>query len=292
MPRPGPTGGTIALQWTAPGNDGGSGTIINGTYKIQYATFTSVTFSTASAQVSFSTSNVNPGDTQYYTLAGLTGNVTYYIRLWTADQNGNWSGLSNGATSWALVYPPTMLLPASSAWINTSSPTFAWSVSNNTSTQNIFDLGTSALFSSILQSNTTTALVFQSTVALANNTTYDWRMRAIDNSGLFSPLWSTFTFTTDLTSPSASGFQSYNTLGSTITETQSNNLLSGVTAQITIQDTLSGLTTSPFELVVTNNTQALWHFDENVGSIALENSGRNFTVTFVNNTGMDERKDR
>ncbi|MFH2070021.1 MAG: lamin tail domain-containing protein, partial [Elusimicrobiota bacterium] len=100
----GATGGEVRLSWTSPGDDGMSGNLPSGgQYKIQHSTWTGVTWSYNSAQVTISTSNVAPGAKQTYVIGGLTSGATYYFRLWTADEVPNWSGISNGATTYAQV---------------------------------------------------------------------------------------------------------------------------------------------------------------------------------------------
>ena len=277
----GSVGDSILLTWTAPGDNGGSGVITAGTYDIQYASYTSVVFSTANAQVGISTSNVTPGTSQSYTLTGLTGNVTYYLRLWTVDEVANVSGISNGATNYAEVYAPTAVTPSNGGWVNTSSPTFTWSEQNTTSTLNTFDLSGASNFASIMQSSSTVNLTFQSTVTLTDATTYDWRLRSIGLDGEYSPNWSTYTFTTDFDSPTASGFQSYNAVGSTVTEAQYNNLQSGVTAQMTVRDVLSGLAAVPLASTLTQGLIAYWPFDEtaqNASPADVSGSGHNGTA--------------
>ncbi|KKW28261.1 MAG: UDP-glucuronate decarboxylase, partial [Candidatus Uhrbacteria bacterium GW2011_GWD2_52_7] len=97
----------IKLSWTAPGDDGSIGVLNNSTFTIQYATYTTVAWSTSSAQVEISTSGVAPGTSQYYTLDGLSANTSYYFRLWTKDSSANYSPLSNGATAATLTNPVT-----------------------------------------------------------------------------------------------------------------------------------------------------------------------------------------
>ncbi|HAM36075.1 MAG TPA: hypothetical protein DCP85_09155 [Elusimicrobia bacterium] len=97
--------GTIALTWTAPGDDDNSGLILLGEYRIQYASFTPVAYSTGFAQVAIATGMVEPGGGQARELTGLSPGATYYIRLWTRDDSGNWSSLSNGATTQATAQP-------------------------------------------------------------------------------------------------------------------------------------------------------------------------------------------
>ncbi|MBI4349699.1 MAG: hypothetical protein HY553_22880 [Elusimicrobia bacterium] len=90
--------GRIDLEWSAPGNDGNSGVILSGIFKVMYATYTAVEFSTSAAQVTISTSLVAPGSRHGHTITGLVGGTTYFLRAWTADTAGNWSALSNGTT--------------------------------------------------------------------------------------------------------------------------------------------------------------------------------------------------
>jgi len=93
--------GTIQLSWTAPGDDGGSGLLLLGEYRVNYSTDPAASFSTAAAQVVLATASVRPGDAQSLSVSGLVPNATYYLRAFLADEAGNWSPLSNGATAMA-----------------------------------------------------------------------------------------------------------------------------------------------------------------------------------------------
>ena len=115
---------TISLQWTAPGDDGYIGQLEPGSkYAIQRSTWwQGIVWSTYSVDtIIISTSGVNPGDWQYYTLTGLDEATTYYIRIWTSDELGNWSEMSNLTTGWApdiilgVDFLPT-LTEATSTW--------------------------------------------------------------------------------------------------------------------------------------------------------------------------------
>ncbi|MFH2070296.1 MAG: fibronectin type III domain-containing protein [Elusimicrobiota bacterium] len=100
--------GSINLTWTSPGDDAMVGNLPSGSqYKIQYSTWTGVTWSYNSAQVTISTSNVAPGANQVWIVGGLTSGATYYFRLWTADEVPNWSAISNSATSCAFDLAPS-----------------------------------------------------------------------------------------------------------------------------------------------------------------------------------------
>lgn len=103
--------GSIKLTWSSPGDNGWNDQLNDAVYKIQYSTWTNwqnIVWSTANAQIEISTTNVSPGQLQTYTIYDLTAGVTYYFRMWTRDAVGNWSGMSNGATSvaWVDNIPP------------------------------------------------------------------------------------------------------------------------------------------------------------------------------------------
>ncbi|MFH1282613.1 MAG: FG-GAP-like repeat-containing protein [bacterium] len=97
--------GEIDLHWSSPGNDGTIG-LLTGEYRIQYSTDTGVVWSTTTAQVTISTSNVIPLSQQNYAISGLDFGATYYFRLWTQNELSTWSFVSNGATNWAQVNQP------------------------------------------------------------------------------------------------------------------------------------------------------------------------------------------
>ncbi|MEW6411002.1 MAG: fibronectin type III domain-containing protein [Candidatus Zixiibacteriota bacterium] len=89
------------LSWTAPGDDGNTGTAT--TYDIRYSTstITDETWSAAS-QVANEPAPKIAGTTETLTVSGLQENTTYYFALKTADEVPNWSGLSNVATTTTL----------------------------------------------------------------------------------------------------------------------------------------------------------------------------------------------
>jgi len=108
--QPGSNSGEIRLSWLAPGDDGYTGTLPSGSqYKIQYSTASDGTgggksgWSYNNAQITISTSSVSVGTLVGYVITGLTGGVTYYIKIWTADEVPNWSDMSNTATTWAQI---------------------------------------------------------------------------------------------------------------------------------------------------------------------------------------------
>ncbi|MFH1367619.1 MAG: LamG-like jellyroll fold domain-containing protein [Elusimicrobiota bacterium] len=97
------TENSLTLSWASPGDDGGLGTLPSGAlFNIQYSTFASVEWSTASAQVSVSAAGTGAGSTATRKVSDLAKDTTYYFRAWTCDERINWSGLSNIATDYTL----------------------------------------------------------------------------------------------------------------------------------------------------------------------------------------------
>ena len=91
--------GRLLAGWTATGDDGNAGTLGQGWFAINYSTFPEAAFSTAAAQVLISTAGVAPGAAQRHLISGLLPGVTYYLKVWAADEAGLWSGPSPVATS-------------------------------------------------------------------------------------------------------------------------------------------------------------------------------------------------
>ena len=121
-------GGEIQLSWTSPGDDVSAGDISSGSFKVQYLTNSTGTFSIAAAQLTVS-SDMAAGSTQTYVVSGLSPGVVYYRSLWVRDETGaNWSTLSNKTTAWAQI-PPIPVAPVSflGEAISSSSIRWTWS---------------------------------------------------------------------------------------------------------------------------------------------------------------------
>ncbi len=88
------TSTSVTLSWTAPGDDGNSGTAT--TYDIRYstATITAANFATAT-QVANEPAPKVAGSAETFVVTGLGSGTTYYFAMKTADEVPNWSGLSN-----------------------------------------------------------------------------------------------------------------------------------------------------------------------------------------------------
>ena len=90
----GTTGSTIALRWTAPGNNGSTGTAAS--YDIRYSTSPITTTNWGSAtQVTGEPAPAVAGTQQVYTVTGLAGSMTYYVAMRATDGAGNVAALSN-----------------------------------------------------------------------------------------------------------------------------------------------------------------------------------------------------
>ncbi|MCQ6557463.1 fibronectin type III domain-containing protein [Paenibacillus mendelii] len=89
------TSGTVALTWTAPGNDGNAGTAA--AYDIRYSNspITSANWASAMQAVGEPAPAVG-GNSQSFTVSGLSPGTDYYFAVKTSDAAGNVSGLSNG----------------------------------------------------------------------------------------------------------------------------------------------------------------------------------------------------
>ncbi|MCP3938250.1 MAG: hypothetical protein GY708_23120, partial [Actinomycetia bacterium] len=88
------TSSTIDLSWTAPGDDGSSGTAT--TYDIRYSTSAITAGNWASAtQVTGEPGPSVAGTGESHTVTGLAQNTTYYFAIKTADEVPNTSALSN-----------------------------------------------------------------------------------------------------------------------------------------------------------------------------------------------------
>lgn len=92
----GVTGTSLSLRWTAPGDDGTTGTATS--YDIRYSTspITNGNWNSATT-VTGEPAPAAAGSQQTFTITGLAGSQTYYVAMKTTDDAGNVSTLSNVA---------------------------------------------------------------------------------------------------------------------------------------------------------------------------------------------------
>lgn len=97
----GTTGTSMTVRWTAPGDDGTTGTATS--YDVRYSTSAITSANWGSAlQATGEPTPTAAGTTQSFTISGLSGSRTYYVAIKTTDDVGNVSVLSNvvnGTTS-------------------------------------------------------------------------------------------------------------------------------------------------------------------------------------------------
>jgi len=100
------TGNAITVRWTAPGDDGTTGTA--SIYDIRYSTSTITTANWGSAtQATGEPVPAVAGTQQTHTISGLAGSQTYYVAIRTTDDRGNVSVISNVVNATTLdVVPP------------------------------------------------------------------------------------------------------------------------------------------------------------------------------------------
>ncbi len=107
--------GVLTVAWTSVGGDGLLGALNAGSaFRLFLSTDPVLPPAAApsSAQVVISTAGVNPGDAQTAVLGGLVASATYFVVLWTVDEHGNVSSLSNVATGQAAAYPKSQIAGA------------------------------------------------------------------------------------------------------------------------------------------------------------------------------------
>ncbi|MBI2384861.1 MAG: right-handed parallel beta-helix repeat-containing protein, partial [Elusimicrobia bacterium] len=179
---------TLLLSWPAPGDDGDTGTLLAGSsFYIQHATYSAVAFSTTAAQISLSTAGVFPGALQQYLLAGLSGNTTHYLRVWTADPAGNFSTLSNGATT-ATLAPAVSAARVHAVFVSSVTanwgplPDAAVQGSSNSALGYVLEASTAADFSGVVRSSQTfgVSLSTLSVLSLPGGATYYFRVGSLN----------------------------------------------------------------------------------------------------------------
>ncbi len=102
--------GEVVLAWMAPGDDGTIGQADH--YEIFYTTdsnFDWIFFQNANLWKSNRPAGGASGFREQETVTGLDIGKEYYFRLRAVDNAGNWSELSNSATSYAVSVPPAKI---------------------------------------------------------------------------------------------------------------------------------------------------------------------------------------
>lgn len=102
------TYGAVNITWDVTGDDGSTGDLTTGYFRIAYSSSAAeaALFSSATYTAQLSTSAA-AGSEQYYPLSGLQGNVTYYAAVFIGDEVTVYSGIGTIAQLVTMSYPPT-----------------------------------------------------------------------------------------------------------------------------------------------------------------------------------------
>jgi hypothetical protein len=205
------TATAIGISWTAPGDDGSTGTATS--YDLRYSTSNiSEANWSAATQATGEPTPLVAGTSQTMLMTGLTADTTYYFAIKTSDELPNTSDISNIISTTTL----DSIAPASStiavASTATSSVVISWNApgdSNNNGTSTTYDLRYST--SNITEANwsSATQVTGEPTPALAEtaqsmtvwglspSTTYYFALKASDeipNTSELSNVVSTTTY--------------------------------------------------------------------------------------------------
>jgi hypothetical protein len=165
----GATTSTIDLAWTAPGDDGSTGTAT--TYDVRYSTstITAGNFSSATAVTGEPTPSV-AGTAESMTVSGLTEGTTYYFAIKASDEVPNESAISN-VPSLATTSTPDTTAPAAVSDLAASAATvstidLAWTAPGDDGST-----GTAATYDVRYSTATITAGNFSSATAVSGEPT-------------------------------------------------------------------------------------------------------------------------
>ena len=119
------TTSSVALSWTAPGDDGATGTAT--TYDIRYSTITITAGNWASAtQATGESSPQVAGSAETFTVTGLSESTTYYFAIKTSDAVPNESALSNVPSAATATTAPDAVTDLGTGTVTTSSVALSW----------------------------------------------------------------------------------------------------------------------------------------------------------------------
>lgn len=187
---------------------------------------------------------------------------------------------------------PTLASPINGAFTGSPLPVFSWLHPGTTVFPGIgafhLELSSEPAMTPLVLAISTPAYYgvaagsYASTATLSAGTTYYWRVRPQSFGGAFGPYSQVFSFRTDFAPPAASEFLHFDSTGGAFLDYQFNNLASGVTAQVTAQDALTGLNLAePPDAA----TAALWQFEEGVGAAARNSANGGSPATFAGGAG-------
>ncbi len=191
-----PGSNSIVLSWTAPGDDGDSGTATRYDVRYSTATITDANWSSATEATGESTPQ-GAGASETLTVSGLTHSTGYYFAIKTTDDNSNTSALSNIASATTIAASSDTTAPTISSvltgTITSTGATISWTTNEGANGE--IQFGSTASYG---QSATDASYVTSHTIVLSNlapNATYHYRVRSQDTAGNLASTGD-FTFST------------------------------------------------------------------------------------------------
>jgi hypothetical protein len=138
------TATSVVLSWTAPGNDGSTGTASQ--YDLRFSTQAITVANFASGtRVNGVPAPTSPGTSQTMTVTGLSANTPYYFAIKTADAVPNWSAISNvphvTTAQGQDTTPPATVTTLAAGTITATSVVLTWAAPGNDG-----DLGTASQY--------------------------------------------------------------------------------------------------------------------------------------------------
>ncbi|MFA5140149.1 MAG: LamG-like jellyroll fold domain-containing protein [Elusimicrobiota bacterium] len=201
---------------------------------------------------------------------GSACSATNQIRFTAMDRAGNVKAAGPYAILVdALLRQPTAAYPAAGEYVRFSSPTFGW-VEVSSMPKHGVQVSLQASMTPLSVDLSTTTQYLSIPSALQGGTTYYWWVRALNSLNVPSAFSEVRTFVVDAVPPAAAEFTYSNSTGGMLGPTQTSNLAVGVTVQMAVQDTISGL---PSQGVLPYDRAGLWHFEEAAGLVAYDASG-------------------
>lgn len=191
-----PSGSSVDLTWTAPGDDGNTGTASS--YDVRYSTgaITDDNWNATTPALG-EPAPASAGSSETFTVTGLAQNTLYYFALKTSDEVSNISGLSNivsAATLQAVDATAPAISLVTTSNITGSSVLIVWLTDEAATSQ--VEYGAATGYGQ--QSGLDTALVISHSAGLtglSSNTVYNYRVKSKDASGNLA-VSGNFTFTT------------------------------------------------------------------------------------------------
>ncbi|MBI3296976.1 MAG: hypothetical protein HYZ75_02340 [Elusimicrobia bacterium] len=209
-------------------------------------------------------------------LSGVSPDTLYMLQVRARNHNGLLTTAVAAPDARTLAIPvSTPSAPADGSFVSVRKPGFAWTGPSTRTVaeagpgaEYLFQLADNAAFSPIDIDVSTPAVVldaeaaahigrYNSALTLSGDTTYYWRVRLRDFTGALSAWSQTAAFMTDFTTPTLTGFVSFDSTGGAMAQTQFNDLASGVTVQMTALDAgAAGLAASSASFTVSYSTTA------------------------------------